>query len=283
MNLIDGKNIASSLKNEIKNEIDFIKSHNDSVGLAVIIVGEDPAATIYLNSKKKLATELGIDFYEYHFLENVTDDEIIDQIKILNNDNKINGIFIEMPLPVTINKNKILSFIDPYKDVDCLNPVSLGMIMSNIYSFAPCTAKSVMELLSRSNIDVSGKHVVILGRSNVVGKPLALLMLNKNATVTICHSKTENIENISKTADILVVAIGQKKFVNKNFVKDGAVVIDVGMHRDIIDGKSVLSGDVDFDDVKNVCSYITPVPGGVGPMTSVCIMKNCLDAKINFG
>ena len=283
MEIIDGKKIAADLKNEIKQEVDFIKQHNDSVGLAVIMAGDDPASNVYLNSKKKLANELGIDFYEYHFDKNISEDEIINQINLLNTDKKINGIFVEMPLPDNLNKNKILSFIDPYKDIDGLNPISLGMLASNVYSFAPCTAKSVVELLDRSNISVEGKHVVILGRSNVVGKPLSLLMLNKNATVTICHSKTENIKNITKTADILVVAIGKKKFVDSSFISDNAVVIDVGIHRDMIDGKSVLSGDVDFDDIKNKCSYITPVPGGVGPMTTVCLFKNCMDAKINYG
>lgn len=279
MIIIDGKAVAAAVKQEQKKRVDGLKAEGKKCGLAVIIVGEDPASKVYVRNKMLSCQEVGIDSYSYELPENTPEEQIISIIDKLNADDKVNGILVQLPLPKHIDERKVLKSIDPEKDVDGFSAYQMGKMVLGEKCFPSCTPRGVMELLHYYKIDVSGKHAVVIGRSNTVGKPMALMLLKDNATVTICHSKTQNLAEITKQADILVVAIGRGRFVTEDMVKEGAVVIDVGMNR--IDGK--LCGDVDFDNVKEKCSYITPVPGGVGPMTVAMLMKNTVDSACNDG
>lgn len=274
--IIDGKSISSFVKDKIREEVSYLKANSITVGLAVIIVGEDKASQLYVANKRKACENLGI-MSETHYLpENTSQKELLELIDNLNKDKNINGILVQLPLPAHLDEKAIINAILPEKDVDAFHPVNVGKIMQGDYDFVPCTPAGIMEMLKYEDIDLTGKHCIIIGRSNIVGKPMAMLMLHKNATVTICHSKTENLKDICKQADILVVAIGKSNFVNSDYVKPGAIVIDVGINR--VDGK--FCGDVDFDDIVEKVSAITPVPGGVGPMTIAMLMKNTLTAAI---
>lgn len=278
MNLIDGKAVSAKVKEQIRAEIERDKL---DIGLAVIIVGNNQASRVYVNNKKKACEVCGIKSYEYALPEDTTQDELMELIDTLNNDDKVNGILCQLPLPKHLDEEKVIEAISPLKDVDAFNAVNVGKIMIGNYAFLPCTPAGVMELIHSTGVDVTGKKAVVIGRSNIVGKPMAMLLLHENATVEITHSKTVDLKEITKSADILVAAIGKAKFVTADMVKDGAVVIDVGMNRDE-NGK--LCGDVDFENVKDKCSFITPVPGGVGPMTISMLMQNTLTAaKIQNG
>ena len=272
--LIDGKQISASVKERVRQEVAALRARGVSVGLAVIIVGEDPASKIYVANKKKACEALGILSTEYALPAETTEEELLSLIDRLNQDPGVNGILCQLPLPRHLNEKNILRAIAPEKDVDAFHPQNVGRIMIGDYDFVPCTPAGIMEMLAHEQIEVTGKRCVVIGRSNIVGKPMAMLLLHHNGTVTICHSKTENLREITKTADILVAAVGRAKFVTADMVKEGAVVIDVGMNR--VDGK--LFGDVDFDAVAPKASAITPVPGGVGPMTIAMLMQNTLTA-----
>ncbi len=275
MMIIDGKAVSADVKARIKAETRELRGEGIIPGLAVIIVGEDPASKIYVASKEKACVDIGFYSEKYALPESVTQDELLNLIKKLNNDDRINGILCQLPLPPHLDEKAVINAIDPQKDVDAFHPQNVGKIMIGEYDFLPCTPAGVMELLSAYNIEITGKKCVVIGRSNIVGKPMAMLLLHKNGTVTICHSKTVNLPEICRSADILVAAVGKAKFVTADMVKDGAVVIDVGMNRPE-GGK--LCGDVDFENVAEKCSYITPVPGGVGPMTIAMLMQNTLTA-----
>ena len=274
MQIIDGKKIAAVTKAEIKEEVDALSKKGVRVGLAVILVGNDPASRVYVNNKKKACEDLGIYSEEYTLPEDTSMESLLSLIDELNKRSDINGILCQLPLPKHMDEKQVINRISPLKDVDAFHPVNVGKIMIGNFDFLPCTPAGVMQLLKKSNISVEGKNCVVIGRSNIVGKPMAMLLLHKNATVTICHSKTENIKDITSKADIIVVAVGRAEFLTADMVKDGAVVIDVGMNRK--DGK--LCGDVDFESVSGKCSYITPVPGGVGPMTIAMLMQNTVTA-----
>lgn len=256
-------------------EVDALKEKNINPGLAVIIVGDDPASRVYVNNKKKACAEIGIYSEEHALPKETTEEELIKLIETLNHRPDISGILCQLPLPSHICEETVLLSIDPKKDVDAFHPVNVGKIMIGDYDFLPCTPAGVMELIRESGIDPAGKECVVIGRSNIVGKPQAMLLLHANGTVTICHSRTKNLSEVTKRADILVAAVGKAKFVTADMVKEGAVVIDVGMNRDE-NGK--LCGDVDFENVKDKCAAITPVPGGVGPMTIAMLMKNAVRA-----
>lgn len=273
--IIDGKVISAALKEKVAAEVKELKEKGIVPGLAVIIVGEDPASKVYVANKKKACEQLGMTSVEYALPESTTEQEVLELIAKLNVDDKINGILCQLPLPSHIDEEKIINAISPDKDVDAFHPVNVGKIMTGEYEFLPCTPAGVMEMLEYERIEVSGKNCVVIGRSNIVGKPMAMLLLHKNGTVTITHSKTRDLAAICKTADILVAAVGRALFVTEDMVKDGAVVIDVGINRGA-DGK--LYGDVDFANVEKKASHITPVPGGVGPMTIAVLMKNTLYA-----
>ncbi len=274
--LINGKEVSLSVRERIKNEVArFASEHNKAPGLAVVIVGNDPASEVYVRNKHKACLEVGM-YSEVHTLpEETTEEELLGLVDKLNADEKINGILVQLPLPKHLDSEKVILRINPEKDVDAFHPQNVGKIMIGNYSFLPCTPAGVMELLKYYNIDVCGKHCVIIGRSNIVGKPQSMLMLKENATVTICHSRTANLREITKRADILVAAVGKPDFVTPDMVKEGAVVVDVGINRNA-DGK--LCGDVDFAAVEPIASYITPVPGGVGPMTITMLLQNTLTA-----
>lgn len=272
--LIDGKIISASVKERVKSEVAELNKKGITVGLAVIIVGEDPASKVYVANKKKACEALGIISEEYALPESTSQEELINLINKLNADDKINGILCQLPLPRHLDEKLIINSIDPEKDVDAFHPVNVGKIMIGDYYFLPCTPAGVMEMLAYEGIEVEGKNCVVIGRSNIVGKPMNMLLLHKNGTVTICHSKTKDLAEICKKADILVAAVGRANFVTADMVKDGAVVIDVGINR--VDGK--LCGDVDFKNVSLKASAITPVPGGVGPMTIAMLMQNTLTA-----
>lgn len=272
--LIDGKIISAAVKQRVADGVAQLKEQGISVGLAVIIVGEDPASKVYVANKKKACEALGIVSEEYALPESTTEKELLDLINELNNKESINGILCQLPLPKHLDEKIIINSILPEKDVDAFHPSNVGKIMIGDYDFVPCTPAGVMEMLSYENISVEGKTCVVIGRSNIVGKPMGMLLLHKNGTVTICHSRTKNLKEICLTADILVAAVGKANFVTADMVKEGAVVIDVGMNRE--NGK--LCGDVDFEAVKEKASAITPVPGGVGPMTIAMLMQNTLTA-----
>ena len=272
--LIDGKVISAAVKERVKNEVAALKEQGITTGLAVIIVGEDPASKVYVNNKKKACEALGIISEEYALPENTTQEELLSLIDTLNKKESINGILCQLPLPKHLDEAAVINAISADKDVDAFHPVNVGKIMQGDYDFVPCTPAGIMEMLAFEGIEIAGKTCVVIGRSNIVGKPMAMLLLHKNGTVTICHSKTQNLKEVCKNADILVAAVGRPNFVTNDMVKDGAVVIDVGINR--VDGKLV--GDVNFADVCEKTSYITPVPGGVGPMTIAMLMQNTLTA-----
>ena len=275
MQIIDGKKVSAEVKAQVAKETEKLKKQGVTPGLAVVIVGDDPASRVYVNNKKKACELVGFKSEEYALLASTTQQELLDLVKELNEKKDINGILVQLPLPKHLDEKAVIEAINPIKDVDAFHAVNVGKIMIGDYDFLPCTPAGVMEMLSYYNIPVSGKHCVVIGRSNIVGKPMAMLLLHQNGTVTICHSRTQNLKEECRKADILVAAVGIPKFVTADMVKDGAVVIDVGMDRDE-NGK--LCGDVDFEDVKDKTSYITPVPGGVGPMTIATLMKNTLKA-----
>ena len=276
MQIIEGKKVSAQVKEQVKIQTQQIKDeHGITPGLAVVIVGDDPASRVYVNNKKKACEFVGFKSEEYALPAKTTQEELLSLVKTLNKKEDINGILVQLPLPKHLDDKAVIEAISPLKDVDAFHAVNVGKIMLGEYDFLPCTPAGVMEMLHYYDIDVSGKNCVVIGRSNIVGKPMAMLLLHENGTVTICHSKTKNLSQICARADILVAAAGKTKFITAEMVKDGAVVIDVGMDRDEY-GK--LCGDVDFENVKNKCSYITPVPGGVGPMTIATLMKNTLKA-----
>lgn len=270
--LINGKEVAEKIKLQVKEEI---KSLGKDVTLAVVVVGDNPASKVYVNNKKKACKLVGIQSLEYGLPENTSEDELLSLIDRLNNYNYVDGILVQLPLPRHINTDMVIERINPEKDVDGFTAINTGKLWLGQYDIAPCTAIGVIELLDYYNIDIAGKHCVVVGRSNIVGKPVAALMLERNATVTVCHSKTQNLYDITRTADILITAVGKPKFITRDMVKDGAVVIDVGINRDE-NGK--LYGDVDFENVKDKTTAITPVPGGCGQMTVAMLVKNTLEA-----
>ena len=274
--IIDGKEVSAAVREEIKAEVEILKNQGKSTGLAVVIVGNNPASRVYVNNKKKGCAEVGMESFEYALPEETTTDELLELVEKLNNDDAVDGILCQLPLPKQIDEKKVLNAIEPHKDVDAFHPVNTGHIMIGDHSFLPCTPAGIMEMLKYYNISVEGKECVVIGRSNIVGKPMAMLLLGQNGTVTICHSRTKDLAEVTKRADILVAAVGKAYFVTPDMVKDGAVVIDVGMNRNA-EGK--LCGDVDFEAVKDKCSFITPVPGGVGPMTITMLLKNTLTAS----
>ena len=278
--IIDGKAVSAAVRANVREQTEQLKAKGITPGLAVIIVGDDPASRVYVNNKKKACLDVGFYSEEYAMPADTTMEQLCEVIDTLNARDDIDGIHCQLPLPKHLDEKAVIDRIDPSKDVDAFSPANVGKIMIGDYDFLPCTPAGVMELLKAYNIDANGKNCVVIGRSNIVGKPMAMLLLHANGTVTVCHSKTQNIADITSKADILVAAVGRANFVTADMVKDGAVVIDVGMNR--VDGK--LCGDVDFAAVEPKASYITPVPGGVGPMTIGMLMKNTLKAaKLHHG
>ena len=278
--IIDGKAISLSCRTKIAEDTEnFKNTYGFTPGLSVIIVGEDPASKVYVRNKKLGCEQVGFNSNVYELPENTTREELNDLIDKLNADESVHGILVQLPLPKHLDSEEVIARISPEKDVDAFHESNVGRIMIGNYSFLPCTPAGVMELLRASEIDISGKECVVVGRSNIVGKPMAMLLLQANGTVTICHSHTKDLAEVTRRADILVVAIGKADFITADMVKDGAVVIDVGMNRRD-DGK--LTGDVDYAGVSEKASYITPVPGGVGPMTITMLLKNTLTAAENF-
>lgn len=273
--LLMGKEVSDRIKDEMKIEVENLKRAGINPGLAVILVGEDPASKVYVSNKKKACEYIGINSFEYKLPEETTEEELLALIDKLNNDNSVSGILCQLPVPRHINEEAIINAIDPKKDVDAFHPVNVGKIMTGNYDFVPCTPAGVMELIKESGIDVTGKECVVVGRSNIVGKPMSMLLLHKNGTVTICHSKTTDLKEKTKSADILVAAVGIPNFITGDMIKPGAVVIDVGINRI---APKTLVGDVDFASAESVAGAITPVPGGVGPMTIAMLMKNTLKA-----
>lgn len=271
--LIDGKKISQDIKDELKEKVSVMAERGRKVSLAVILVGEDPASCVYVRNKKKACDYIGIESLSYELPETTSEDELLALIDELNRKDSVNGILVQLPLPKHMDEDKIIKAIDPKKDVDGFHPQSVGALSIGLPGFVSCTPAGIIQLLKRSGIAIEGKKCVIVGRSNIVGKPMALLMLRENATVTITHSRTVDLPSVTREADILIVAIGKEQFITEEYVKDGAVVIDVGMHRD---ENNKLCGDVDFDHVAPKCSAITPVPGGVGPMTIAMLMYNCV-------
>ena len=275
MKIIDGKAISTQIKDELKEKVAAYKAEGVEITLAVIQVGNDPASSVYVGNKKKACEYIGVNSQAYELPEETTQEELLEIIEKLNNDDKVNGILVQLPLPKHIDETSVINAISPKKDVDGFHPVSVGNLSIGQKGFVSCTPAGIIQLLKRSNIDIAGKECVVIGRSNIVGKPVSLLMLRENATVTICHSGTKNLKEVASKADILIVAIGKPKFVTAEYVKEGAVVIDVGIHRN---ENNKLCGDVDYDDVVDKVSAITPVPGGVGPMTIAMLMHNCVDS-----
>ncbi len=274
--IIDGKLVSKKTREQIAKDVaDFTKEAGYAPGLAVVVVGNDPASAVYVRNKHKACLEVGITSYQIELPEQTDEETLLSKIDELNADEKVHGILVQLPLPRHINEEKIIDRIAPEKDVDAFHPSNVGRIMIGNYTFLPCTPAGIIELLDFYKIPVEGKRCVVIGRSNIVGKPMSLLLLEKNGTVTVCHSRTKNLSEITREADIVVVAIGRANFLTADMVKEGAVVIDVGINR-LPDGK--LCGDVKFDEVEKVCSMITPVPGGVGPMTITMLMKNTLKA-----
>lgn len=274
--IIDGKKISQQIKDELKEEVAALKEQGKTFTLAVIQVGSDPASSVYVGNKKKACAYIGIESRAYELPEETTEEELLQLVQELNEDEAVGGILVQLPLPEHIDEDKVLLAISPNKDVDGFHPENVGNLSIGRPGFVSCTPAGVIQLLKRSGIEIEGKECVVLGRSNIVGKPMAMLLLRENGTVTVCHSRTKNLKEITKRADILVVAIGKPKFVDAGYVKEGAVVIDVGIHRNE-DNK--LCGDVDFDSVAPHTSAITPVPGGVGPMTIAMLMHNCVKGK----
>jgi methylenetetrahydrofolate dehydrogenase (NADP+)/methenyltetrahydrofolate cyclohydrolase len=273
--IIDGKKISQEIKDELKEKVATLKGQGKEICLAVIQVGNDPASSVYVGNKKKACAYIGIESLSYELPEETTQEELLDLVEKLNNDDKVNGILVQLPLPKQIDEEKVIQTIAPQKDVDGFNEKNVGALVVGSKGFVSCTPYGIIQLLKRSGVEISGKHCVVIGRSNIVGKPMSLLLLRENGTVTICHSRTKNLKEITSQADILVVAIGKPKFIDETYVKEGAVVIDVGIHRD---ENNKLCGDVDFDRVAPHTSAITPVPGGVGPMTIAMLMHNCVSS-----
>ena len=277
--LIDGKKISQDLKDEVKAQVSELKAKGVEVALAVILVGNDPASTVYVGNKKKACEYTGIRSESYELTEDTSEKELLDLVERLNNDDKIDGILVQLPLPKHIDEDKVIRSISPDKDVDGFHPESVGRLSIGAKGFVSCTPAGVIELLKRSNTPLDGANAVVVGRSNIVGKPMSMLLLRENATVTVCHSHTKNLKEVCKNADVLVVAIGQPKFIDASYIKEGATVIDVGIHR-VDDGSKKLCGDVDFESAEKVAGKITPVPGGVGPMTIAELMNNCLQSAL---
>ncbi|WP_122642707.1 bifunctional methylenetetrahydrofolate dehydrogenase/methenyltetrahydrofolate cyclohydrolase FolD [Luxibacter massiliensis] len=272
--IIDGKLVSSQIKEELREETARLKAAGIDICLAVVQVGNDPASTVYVNNKKKACAFVGIESRAFELPESAAEIELLNLVEQLNTDPSVNGILVQLPLPPHINEDKIIRAISPDKDVDGFHPVNVGRLWIGEQGFLSCTPAGIVQLLKRSGIEIAGKECVIIGRSNIVGKPMAALLLREHGTVTVAHSRTENLKEVARRADILIVAIGKKKFIQSEYIKDGAVVIDVGMHRD---ENGRLCGDVDFEDVKDKVSAITPVPGGVGPMTIAMLMNNCVE------
>ncbi|MCL2052502.1 MAG: bifunctional methylenetetrahydrofolate dehydrogenase/methenyltetrahydrofolate cyclohydrolase FolD [Lachnospiraceae bacterium] len=274
--IIDGKAISQAIKDECRAQAAKYKEKGTEFTFAVIQVGSDPASTVYVKNKKKGCEYIGINSLSYELAEETSEDYLLKLIDELNANEKVTGILVQLPLPKHIDEDKVILAIDPDKDVDCFHPENVGNLSLGRDGFLPCTPAGIIELLKRSGIEIAGKECVIIGRSNIVGKPMALLLLRENATVTIAHSKTKNLAEVTQRADILIVAVGRPKMITAEYIKDGAVVIDVGIHRD---ENNKLCGDVDFSSAMPLCSAITPVPGGVGPMTIAMLLKNCLNAR----
>lgn len=275
--LLKGKEVSARIKAELKKEVEELKAEGINPGLAVIIVGEDPASQVYVRNKERACEECGIYSEKYALPEETTQEELLNLIDTLNKKSNISGILVQLPVPKHIDEETIINAIDPKKDVDAFHPVNVGKIMVGNYDFVPCTPAGVMELIKESGIDVCGKECVVVGRSNIVGKPQAMLLLHKNGTVTICHSRTKNLAEKTKQADILIAAVGIPNFIKGDMIKEGAVVIDVGINR-LDNGK--LCGDVEFETAEKIAGAITPVPGGVGPMTIAMLMKNTVKAAL---
>lgn len=273
--IIDGKKISAEIKDELKEKVAALKAEGKEITLAVIQVGNDPASTVYVGNKKKSCAYIGIHSLAYELPEDTTEGELLSLVEQINESKDVHGILVQLPLPKHINEDKIIKAISPKKDVDGFHPQSVGALSIGQPGFVSCTPAGIIQLLKRSGIEIDGKECVIVGRSNIVGKPMALLLLRENGTVTVCHSHTKNLKEVCKRADILVAAIGKPKFFNHEYIKEGAVVIDVGIHRN---ENNKLCGDVDYDDVFSHVSAITPVPGGVGPMTIAMLMYNCVQA-----
>ncbi len=273
--IVDGKKISQEIKDELKEKVAAMAKEGKKVALAVIQVGNDPASSVYVRNKKKACEYIGIESLSYELPEETTEEELVALIEKLNADARVNGILVQLPLPEQINEEKIIQTISPDKDVDGFHMQNVGALCTGGKGYVSCTPLGIITLLKRSGIEIAGKRCVVMGRSNIVGKPMAMLLLRENGTVTICHSKTQDMKEITKQADILVVAIGKPKFVDETYVKEGAVVIDVGIHRN---AENKLCGDVDFDRVAPHTSAITPVPGGVGPMTIAMLMNNCVSS-----
>jgi methylenetetrahydrofolate dehydrogenase (NADP+)/methenyltetrahydrofolate cyclohydrolase len=273
--LIDGKKISQQIKDELKEQVAKLKAEGTTVTLAVIQVGNDPASSVYVGNKKKACAYIGIESLSYELPEETTEEELLGLIRKLNDDTKVNGILVQLPLPKQIDESKVIQTIAPSKDVDGFHVQNVGALCVGSKGYVSCTPFGVIQLLKRSDVTIEGKKCVVLGRSNIVGKPMSLLLLRENGTVMVCHSRTQDLKEITKQADILVVAIGKPKFVDESYIKEGAVVIDVGIHRD---ENNKLCGDVDFDSVAPHTSAITPVPGGVGPMTIAMLMHNCVSS-----
>lgn len=272
---IGGKKISQEIKDELKARVEQLKEEGVSCTLAVIQVGDDPASTVYVGNKKKACAYIGIQSAAFELPESTSEEELLELIDRLNADESIDGILCQLPLPAQIDENKVIRAIAPEKDVDGFHPENVGSLVTGQNGFVSCTPAGIIQLLKRTGIEMEGKNCVVIGRSNIVGKPMALLMLRENATVTVCHSRTKDLAKICSQADILIVAIGRPKYIGAEYVKEGAVVIDVGIHRD---ENNKLCGDVRFDEVEPLASYITPVPGGVGPMTIAMLMNNCVEA-----
>lgn len=273
--LIDGKAISSQIKEELKEQAAKLKAEGKELCLAVIQVGNDPASSVYVNNKKKACEFIGMNSLSYELPEETSEEELLKLIGELNDREDVNGILVQLPVPEHIDEDKIIKAISPKKDVDGFHPQSVGALCIGQPGFVSCTPAGIIQLLKRSGIEIEGKECVVVGRSNIVGKPMALLLLRENGTVTVAHSRTKNLKEICRRADILVVAIGKPKFITAEYVKEGAVVIDVGIHRN---AENKLCGDVDFASVEPLCSAITPVPGGVGPMTIAMLMNNCVES-----
>lgn len=271
--IIDGKRISGEIKDEVKERVEKLKAQGREITLAVVQVGSDPASTVYVGNKKKACDYVGIRSLAYELPEETTEDELLALVEKLNEDDSVNGILVQLPLPAHIREDKVIEAISPKKDVDGFHPQSVGALSIGREGFVSCTPAGIIELLKRSGIEIEGKECVVVGRSNIVGKPMAMLLLRENGTVTVCHSRTRNLKEITKRADILVAAIGKPRFITEEYVKPGACVIDVGIHRN---ENNKLCGDVDFERVETVAGAITPVPGGVGPMTIAMLMYNCL-------
>lgn len=274
---IDGKRISQEIKDELKEKVASLKQEGKEAALAVIQVGSDPASSVYVNNKKKACAYIGIRSISYELPEETTEDELLALIEKLNQDDTVNGILVQLPVPAQINEDKIIQAISPHKDVDGFHPQNVGKLVIGEKGFVSCTPAGIIQLLKRSGIEIAGKSCVVVGRSNIVGKPMALLMLRENATVTVAHSKTKNLKEVCQQADILIVAIGRPQFITAEYIKEGAVVIDVGIHRN---EQNKLCGDVKYDEVAGHTSAITPVPGGVGPMTIAMLMNNCVESML---